>query len=260
MQLPDRWEAIPEERGSQSRGQIHDGVVDGVAIWAEEFNGVYCVGSVGELTFVVGGNADGDGGLDLYSVEKDGFRRVIYLIHGTAGYDDMSEWIMSEGGAPLPPKTGEVFPHYAVHTYAVFRIKTIGDSPRPGESIQQFAERVSETVAAGLGSVELRGISGVSGSDVEAVEYAEEVSSVLVDEIVDEDETVMHWFDDRMEPNDGNGTDSARFVRLEKEVARLRAENVSLTLERTMRLSTEKTNAALLERIAELEKGASGDS
>ena len=26
----------------------------------------------------------------------------------------------------------------------------------------------------------------------------------------------MHWFDDRMEPNDGNGTDPARYVRLKK--------------------------------------------
>jgi hypothetical protein len=268
MQLPDRWEAIPQEQGSYSRGKVHDGLVEGVAIWAEEFNGIYCIGAVGDVTFVLGGADDGDVGFKLYTVTKRGLQRDIHSIHYAKLFSEMNEWIALEGGAILPWDTfkslGEEapLPHYAVHTYAVFRIKTIGDSPRPGESMSQFAFRVSDAVAASLGNVELRGIGGIEGSDVVDVEYGEEVSSVLVDEITggDDDEVTMHWFDDHMEPNDGNGTDSARYARLKEEVTQLRAENVSMSLERTMRLSTEKTNAALLERIAVLEKEISSDS
>ena len=121
----------------------------------------------------------------------------------------------------LPPQ-----PSYAVHSYAVFRIKTIGDAPREGESLQQFAERVSNAVAASLYGAEVRGIS-VAGSDVECVEYAEEISSVLVDVVLpNEDGTedlTMHWFDDRMEPNNGNGTDPAHYVRLLKLVESIAA-------------------------------------
>lgn len=114
-------------------------------------------------------------------------------------------------------------PRYAVHTYAVIRIKTIGNAPREGETIQQFAERTSDAVAASLNRLDVRGVAP-EGCDVEAIEYAEEVSSVLVDEIVLSEtdpageETKMHWFDDRMEPNDGNGTDPARYARLLKLV------------------------------------------
>ena len=35
--------------------------------------------------------------------------------------------------------------------------------------------------------------------------------------------TVMHWFDDRMEPNNGNGTDPARYVRLKHLVETIAA-------------------------------------
>ena len=117
---------------------------------------------------------------------------------------------------------------YAVHSYVVIRIKTIGDAPREGESIRDFATRVSDSVAASLHNIDVRGVN-VAGSDVEAIEYAEEISSVLVDEMVpDEAEcggirTVMHWFDDRMEPNDGNGTDPARYVRLKRLVESIAA-------------------------------------
>ena len=68
-----------------------------------------------------------------------------------------------------------------------------------------------------------------AGSDVAAIEYAEEISSVLVDEIIPDKEspdgarTVMHWYDDRMEPNNGNGTDPARYVRLKHLVETIAA-------------------------------------
>ena len=48
------------------------------------------------------------------------------------------------------------------------------------------------------------------------------LAAVSVDEIVPDESdstrerTITHWFDDRMEPNDGNGTDPARYVRLKK--------------------------------------------
>jgi hypothetical protein len=111
-------------------------------------------------------------------------------------------------------------PRYAVHTYAVVRFKTIGAAPYEGESIKDFAERISNSVAASLGHLDVRGVAP-EGCDVEQIEYAEEISSVLVDEIVPDDEdptgekTIMHWFDDRMEPNNGNGTDPARYIALQ---------------------------------------------
>ena len=114
-----------------------------------------------------------------------------------------------------------VEPHYAVHSYAVIRVKTIGDAPREGESIRDFGSRVSDAVAATMNEVSFRGVV-VEGCDIEQIEYAEEISSVLVDEIVPDESdptqerTIEHWFDDRMEPNDGNGTDPARYVRLKK--------------------------------------------
>lgn len=114
-------------------------------------------------------------------------------------------------------------PYYAVHSYAVIRIKTIGDAPREGESIRDFGARVSDAVAASLNHIDVRGVAP-EGCDVEQIEYAEEISSVLVDEIVPDDSdptqerTIEHWFDDRMEPNGGNGTDPARYVRLLKLV------------------------------------------
>ena len=52
-------------------------------------------------------------------------------------------------------------------------------------------------------------------------------SDRLVDDLVPDESdpvgerTVMHRFDDRMEPNNGNGTDPARYVRSEKEKERL---------------------------------------
>jgi hypothetical protein len=256
MQLPSQWVAIPQEQGSYSRGKVHDGVVDGVAIWAEEFNGIYCIGAVGDVTFVLGGADDGDVGFKLYTVTKRGLQRDIHSIHYAKLFSEMNEWIALEGGAILPWDTfkslGEEppLPHYAVHTYAVFRIKTIGDSPRPGESIQQFASRVSDAVAATLGSVDMRGIGGIEGSDVEAVEYAEEVSSVLVDEITggDDDDVKMHWFDDHMEPNDGNGTDSARFVRLQKDFQDLLAV-VTASAEKIRRADYVMARSDLLEVI-----------
>jgi hypothetical protein len=114
-----------------------------------------------------------------------------------------------------------VEPHYAVHSYAVIRVKTIGDAPREGESIRDFGSRVSDAVAATMNEVSFREVV-VEGCDIEQIEYAEEISSVLVDEIVPDESdptrerTITHWFDDRMEPNDGNGTDPARYVRLKK--------------------------------------------
>ena len=78
-------------------------------------------------------------------------------------------------------------------------------------------------MAASLNHIDVRGVAP-EGCDVEQIEYAEEVSSVLVDEIVPDESdptqerTIEHWFDDHMEPNNGNGTDPARYARLQKLV------------------------------------------
>ena len=112
-------------------------------------------------------------------------------------------------------------PTYTVHTYAVFRVKTTGDAPRPGEGLQEFARRTSDAVSTALSGCRLPA-TAVAGAEV--IEYADEISAVLVDQIVDPlGEPKMHWFDDRMESNDGNGTDPARFVRLQKLVESIAA-------------------------------------
>lgn len=241
--LPQDWVAIDRDTGSASRGLVHHGLVAGVPIYAQDFNGIHCIGAEGSKTFVVGERLDGgEGGLVLFIVHQSSPRdaEVVYEADGIA---DLFEWILIRGGGPLPRETiteratgdwvQEAFrridelnnrpvePHYAVHTYAVIRFKTIGEAPRDGESIKDFGTRVSDAVAASLGHLDVRGVAP-EGCDVVAIEYAEEVSSVLVDEIVSDESdptrerTITHWFDDRMEPNDGNGTDPARYVRLKK--------------------------------------------
>lgn len=226
LALPESWTEIPETIGSYSRGKVHDGLVEGVEIRAEDFNGIHCIGSVGNDTFVVSEDAEGSPDiLMLYVVRKE-YPREPEVVHVAADAEALNSWLIESGGTGLPRKVLEekgFAPSYAVHTYAVIRIKTIGESPAEGETIQQFAERVSDKVAASLNRIDVRGVS-VPGCDVEQIEYAEEISSVLVDEILPNDDdptgerTTMHWFDDRMEPNDGNGTDPARYARLEKLV------------------------------------------
>lgn len=247
--LPQEWVAIDRGVGSASRGLVHHGLVSGVPIYAQDFNGIHCIGAEGSRTFVVGECLDGNPlpALQLLVVHQFNPRDfdVLYEARDVA---DMFEWILQNGGGPLPRDmivecaTGDwvqeafrridelqnrpVEPHYAVHTYAVIRIKTIGDAPREGESIKDFGQRVSDAVATSLNHIDVRGVAP-EGCDVEQIEYAEEISSVLVDEIVPDESdpvgerTVMHWFDDRMEPNNGNGTDPARYARSEKEKERL---------------------------------------
>ena len=232
--LPDNWDWISRDVGSSSRGLIHAGLVANVPIYAQDFNGVHCVGSDGTDTYVVGERLDGQPGELVLFVVRQNYPREPEVIHSTSSAHALSDWIVEQGGGPLPD---EMFREvdgapgtrsYAVHTYAVIRIKTIGNAPDEGESIPQFAQRVSDAVAASLNHIDVRGVS-VAGCDVEQIEYAEEVSSVLVDEIIPDssdptgERTVMHWFDDRMEPNDGNGTDPARFVRLQKLVESIAA-------------------------------------
>ena len=238
--LPKSWIAVPYKDGTYSRGQVHEGVVPGVPILGQHFNGVYCVGrGGGNDTFVVSGNSEGGNGYDLcvirrnYPNESETVRKF-----ETAG--ELFQWILAEGGAPLPRETLEEIatpswldgvqyeapPSYAVHTYAVVRVKTIGDSPLEGETIQDFAQRVSDAVAGQMHGIRVRGLH-VPGSDVEAIEYAEEVSAVLVDKVTygedGEERTESSFFDDHMEPNDGNGTDPARYARLERLVKSIAA-------------------------------------
>ena len=236
--LPDAWVGIPAERGSYSRGVIHTDPVSGLSIHGEDFNGVYCCGEVDGDLYVVCHEPEGGAGFELHVLRKN-YPRDPEAVEKCETMAELHAWIVENGGAPLPREVllegcGEAWvaenlppqPSYAVHSYAVFRIKTIGDAPREGESLQQFAERVSDAVAASLHGAEVRGIS-VAGSDVECVEYAEEISSVLVDVVLpNEDGTedpTMYWFDDRMEPNNGNGTDPARYVRLLKLVESIAA-------------------------------------
>ena len=240
LSLPKHWTPIPAESGSFSRGLVHPGLVPGVEIRAEHFNGVYCIGQAGADTFVVSGDSEGGAGYDLCVVRRH-YAREREIVRKFGDARELFDWIIAEGGAALPRETLEEIatpewlrevrqtfpPSYAVHTYAVVRIKTIGDAPREGETLQQFAERVSDAVAAGAAQgLRVRGLS-VEGSDVEHAEYADEVSAVLVDEIrYGEDgeiETVSSFFDDHMEPNDGNGTDPARYARLRKLVESIAA-------------------------------------
>ena len=113
-------------------------------------------------------------------------------------------------------------PTYTVHTYAVFRVKTTGDAPRPGEGLQEFARRTSDAVSTALSGCRLPA-TAVAGAEV--IEYADEISAVLVDQIVDPlGEPKMHWFDDHMEPIDPSSTDPARYVRLLRLVQAIAAE------------------------------------
>jgi hypothetical protein len=215
--------------------------VPNVPIYAQDFNGVHCIGAVGSDTYVVGENLDGEPDKLVLFVVRQNYPRDPEIVHAAGGIAEMFEWLLENGAGPLPKdmiaecatsdwvqeaflridalNARPVKPHFAVHSYAVIRIKTIGDAPREGESIKEFGERVSDAVAASLNHIDVRGVSP-DGCDVEQIEYAEEISSVLVDEIVPDDSdptrerTIEHWFDDRMEPNDGNGTDPARYVRL----------------------------------------------
>jgi Txe/YoeB family toxin of Txe-Axe toxin-antitoxin module len=120
---------------------------------------------------------------------------------------------MSKEYEPLKLQ-GETF---AVHTFAVIRIKTIGDAPREGETIQDFGRRVSDAVAAKLGNVSIVGIQSIEGSDIEEVAYADEVNAVLVDVGSEDGSNKSYFFDDKMEPNDGNGGETARYSRLQKK-------------------------------------------
>jgi hypothetical protein len=246
--LPQEWVAIDRGIGSASRGLVHHGLVSGVPIYAQDFNGIHCIGAEGSRTFVVGERLDGEPkNLVLFVVHQSNPRNA-EAVHMADDVVGMFEWILQNGGGPLPRDmivecaTGDwvreafrridelqnrpVEPHYAVHTYAVIRIKTIGDAPREGESIKDFGQRVSDAVAASLNRINVRGVAP-EGCDVEQIEYAEDIAYVLVDEIVPDNsdpsgqQTIMHWFDDRMEPNNGNGTDPARYVRAEKEKERL---------------------------------------
>lgn len=231
--LPDNWVWIDEDTGSYSRGLVHGGLVDGVPIYAQDFNGIHCIGSDDTDTYVVGERLDSQPDELVLFVVRQNYPREPESVHHAPGAHEMSDWIVEQGGGPLPSQMfGEVdgtpMTSYAVHSYAVVRIKTIGDALREGESIKDFGTRVSDAVAASLNSIDVRGVS-VAGSDVAAIEYAEEISSVLVDEIIPDKEspdgarTVMHWFDDRMEPNNGNGTDPARYVRLKHLVETIAA-------------------------------------
>lgn len=236
--LPDAWVGIPAERGSYSRGVIHTDPVSGLSIHGEDFNGVYCCGEVDGDLYVVCHEPEGGAGFELHVLRKN-YPRDPEAVEKCETMGELYAWIVENGGAPLPREVllegcGETWvaenlppqPSYAVHSYAVFRIKTIGDAPRPGETIQKFAERVSDAVAASLNHIDVRGVAP-EGCDVEQIEYAEDIAYVLVDEIVPDNsnpsgqQTIMHWFDDRMEPNNGNGTDPARYVRAEKEKERL---------------------------------------
>ena len=241
--LPESWVAIDRDAGSASRGLVHHGLVAGVPIYAQDFNGIYCIGAEGSKTFVVGNRFQSlQPGLVLFVLHQSSPRDA-EVVYDAVNIADLFEWILMRGGGPLPRETiiecgtGDwvqkafrridelnnrpVKPHYAVHSYAVIRVKTIGDAPREGESIRDFGSRVSDAVAATMNEVSFRGVV-VEGCDIEQIEYAEEISSVLVDEIVPDESdptrerTITHWFDDRMESNDGNGTDPARYVRLKK--------------------------------------------
>lgn len=223
--LPDNWVWINRDVGSSSRGLIHPGLVDGVPIYAQDFNGIHCVGSDGTDTYVVGERLDGQPGELVLFVVRQNYPRESEVIYSTLSAHTLSDWVVEQGGGPLPDEMfrevdgAPCAKSYAVHTYAVIRIKTIGNAPDEGETIQQFAGRVSDAVAASLNRIDVRGVAP-EGCDVEQIEYAEEVSSVLVDEIVPDESdptqerTIEHWFDDHMEPNDGNGTDPARYTRL----------------------------------------------
>lgn len=224
--LPTSWVSIPFERGAASRGPVHDGLIDGIAIYAEDFNGIHCIGAEGGNTFVVSEDADGTPDALVLYVIRQGYPREPEIVYYGRDAKDLSDWISNNGGCPLPTlllSSRGFAPTYAVHTYAVIRIKTIGDAPDHGESIQKFAERVSDAVAASLNHIDVRGVSP-AGCDVEQIEYAEEISAVLVDEITPDEvdpsgeQTTEYWFDDRMEPNNGNGTDPARYARLLKLV------------------------------------------
>lgn len=109
-----------------------------------------------------------------------------------------------------------------VHVYAVVRVKVIGVK---GENPRKIGDSIADAVSADprewlqpvYGSVRTK--DGAS-YDIEAVEFAEEVSWVLVDELDDNGDVAReHHFDARMEPMESlNGAYTAREARLERQL------------------------------------------
>ena len=103
MKLPKEWVAIDRDAGSASRGLVHHGLVSGVPIYAQDFNGIHCIGAEGSKTFVVGERLDGEArpALQLMVVHQTN-PRDCDTVYEAADVADMFEWILQNGGGPLP--------------------------------------------------------------------------------------------------------------------------------------------------------------
>jgi len=132
-----------------------------------------------------------------------------------------------------------------VNTFLVVRVKTGGIYKPESETFHDYADRVADLLCSDPGAWMIPQIGGQLGDGrIVDVQFADEISNVLVEQFNGQDRTERHLFDDRLEPVPYNGCGPARYLQalaqrdaLVLEVSRLLNDpSVTLSPEQTTRL------------------------
>lgn len=122
---------------------------------------------------------------------------------------------------------------FYTHVFAVVLVKVIGTGSA-GETPAQIADAIANAVAADPGQwmVPIHGsvVTAAGHSfDIDQVEFADEVTWVLVDEECESGDIKQHHFDHTLAPMaSGVGSATAKEVELTAKCAQLEAENLAL--------------------------------